>query len=188
MKILFFDVETTGLDPKIHEIVQLAYVLDVDGNVAASRSLLMRPLNPHTVSPEALTVQSRTMDELMAFPHPFEAYTIFLRDMGENVEKYNPKDKAAPCAYNAPFDISFLQAFFQSFNDPYLGSWISLKRTIDPLPVVRMLDSVFPMRLDDFKLETIARYYDVPIVAHDAMSDVTALRDIYYKLTLQFKK
>ena len=181
MKILFFDVETTGLDPKLHEIIQLAYILDVDGVPVLERSRFLRPLKPYNVTVDALSMQGRTMEQVLAFPHPFEAYTHFLDDLGAHIDKYDKTDKAAPCAYNAPFDVSFLLSWFEQLNDPYLGSWIDLRRLLDPMPVLRMMDSVYPSGLQDFKLATVARHFNIDLTAHDALSDVRALRGIYYR-------
>lgn len=177
-KVLYFDVETTGLLAGTNEITQLGYILDIDGDVAVERSLLMRPLRPDTVDPKALEVQHRTIEEVMGFPHPFTAYHQFLADLGSVIDKYDREDKAWPCAFNGTFDISFLSAWFESFDDKYLGSWINWK-LLDPMQICRYLQYADKIQVENFKLGTIAAYYGIDTgIQHDALSDVRTLRAI----------
>lgn len=45
MKILYFDVETTGTDSSKHEITQLAIIVEVDGVVKEEVNWRCQPIN-----------------------------------------------------------------------------------------------------------------------------------------------
>ncbi len=35
MTVIYLDVETTGIDPSIHAVIQVAWMVEVDGDVAS---------------------------------------------------------------------------------------------------------------------------------------------------------
>lgn len=43
MKILWIDTETTGLDPDKHGIIQLAMIVDIDGQIKGKEIFTMCP-------------------------------------------------------------------------------------------------------------------------------------------------
>jgi DNA polymerase-3 subunit epsilon len=177
-KMIYLDTETTGLDPARHELTQLAYIIEVDGECKVERSMNMRPLHPETIEEAALLVQGRTREQLDQFQHPFAAYTLFIEDLAAHVDKYNREDKLTPCAYNGRFDLDFLKAWFLSLGDQYFGSWQNW-RLVDPMSVCYWLAGRGQLSLPDYKLATVARHFGVDTgVSHDALSDVRALRGI----------
>jgi DNA polymerase-3 subunit epsilon len=186
-KLFFFDCETTGTDPLRHEITQLAYIIDIDGEIKLERSILMRPLKPDTIDPQALTVQGRTVEQLEQYGHPFLGYTQLLADFSAHVDKYDSKDKMIPVACNATFDVSFISEFFNQQKDKYLGSWLDRRLTLDPQALFRYLLNLgrvaFPPQ-GNTKLKSLAGVLGVTLDnAHDALADVRALREIHYILT-----
>lgn len=182
MKVLYFDVETTGLDSRIHDIVQFAYILEVNGKIVESEYFMMKPLFPENADPKALAVNGIEPEEFAEFLPPDVCKREWEARWSKHVDKFNPADKMWPCAFNGTFDIDFLNTFYKRLGDNYLGSWINWK-LLDPLPLIRALQfkGRFP-ELDDLKLATIAEYFDIPLRAHDAASDVRALREIMHRL------
>lgn len=183
MKILYFDVETTGLDPVTHEIVQLAYIIEVDGREVAARDLLMRPLHPERADPRALEVNGRTLEELERYAHPFTQYQSLIGDLSGCIDKYNRDDKAHVAAFNGRFDLDFLSAWFKSLGDQYLGSWINWK-LVDPMALCHWADYRGKIKYENYKLGTVAANLGITMTkAHDALSDVRALRDMVHKMS-----
>lgn len=180
MKVLYFDTETTGLDCKYHEITQLAYILEADGAEIVRRSLHMRPLHPERADPEALAIQGTTLEELSMHQHPFSAYREFIGDLSGFIDKYDKKDKAFPSGYNGRFDLDFLSEWFKGIPDPYLGSWINWK-LLDPMNLMHWQNAAGIHALENYKLGTVAQYHCIGMrKAHDALSDVEALRDLVH--------
>ena len=186
-KMFAFDVETTGKTAGFHEITQLAYAIVIDGEPKLTRSLLLRPLKPENIDPEAMAVQGRTREEVAEYAHPHQAYVILIGDFAQFIDKYNSQDKLIPLAFNAPFDLGFLGSLFDDMADKYLGSWIDRKRTLDPLPMLRWLDYWGAIKLADYKLSTVAGALGIPVErAHDALSDINVLLSIEQRLTLTY--
>ena len=181
-KVLYFDVETTGKKPDYHDIIQLAYILEVNGKVVESEFFYIQPLHPERAEPEALAVNGIDPEEFPTFLHPQLCKCAWEDRWSKHVDKYNPADKMWPCAFNGTFDLGFLAEFYKRQNDQYLGSWLNWN-LLDPLPLIRAMrfKGRFP-ELPNNKLATIAEHFDIPLKAHDAVSDVAALREIMHRL------
>lgn len=173
-KLFLFDIETTGTNSRIHEIVQLSYIIEIDGKEVLSNDLYMHPIDPASIMTEALEVQGRTKDQVMQYPKPQLAYKTLIADLSKYIDKYDREDKLYPAGYNVQFDYAFLSRFFHEVNrDMYMGSWFNHK-LIDPLPYLRILDLLNISNLDNYKLATVCQAYGIDLVAHDAMSDIRA--------------
>ncbi len=184
-KILYFDVETTGLDAKFNEIIQIAYIIEVDGIIKHRGNRLMRPTNMLNVSPKALEITGKTLEEIEKYPVQESQFVRFSDDLGKYVDKFNPSDKYYVCGYNVKFDLDFLFAWFKKNNDDYLGSWLNWK-TLDPLQILYLLDSTGRINLHNYKLETVCKYFKIEIDAHDALSDIKATKLLYRKLVKDY--
>lgn len=182
-KLFFFDVETTGLDPAVHDIVQLAYIIDRDGEIVDKGDLYLRPGPGADIDPDALRVQGRTLEQVMEFPPASEAYLRLIAGLSLYVDKFNRLDKLYPVAYcGIQFDYPFLQNFFKKQGDPFFGSWFN-HRVIDPIVLARLLDFKNILVSPDLKLHTVCESFGVPLSqAHDALADVTAMRELFYKM------
>lgn len=180
-KIFFFDVETTGLTPGFNEICQFAGILDVDGETVWEINKLVRPQFPCRIHPKAIETHGITLEKMQTGITHSELHYRICKHLQFSIDKYNPKDKAFPCAYNGVFDYSFLTDLFTRNNDIYCGSLFN-HRIIDPLAYFRFLNSVYDWKLENMKLLTVAKHLGIEINAHDAMSDTRALRKIYYTI------
>jgi len=173
VKVLYFDTETTGLDPVKNDIVQLSGAIEVDGKIKESFDIKMQPHSYNNVSKEALEVHDMSLDTIKTFQPPLKGYYEFTGILKKYIEKFNKEDKLYPAGYNVGFDVNVLAEFFKKCNDKYLGSWWNWK-AIDPLPVLRWMDMKGVLSLENYKLETVCKHFGIPITAHDAMSDIMA--------------
>ena len=186
-KIFWFDVETTGLNPEQQDIVQLAFLIEIDGSIVESGNMLMQPFNYDTISQESLDIHGRTIDEIKKYPDPRKIYAELIRVLEKYVDRYDKADKFHHAGYNSRFDLDFLKQFFIKNKDKYFGSWFNY-RAVDPLSLLYTLDGIDKVSIPNYKLETVCKYFDIPIKAHDALSDITATRaltkhifSIYFK-------
>ena len=181
MNVLYFDVETTGLDPVADSIFQLSGLIEVDGDIKDEFNFFLRPPKGSRVSLKALEVTGKTIEDLRGYPDSSEGYSSFVDMLGKYVSKYkvnkSPKEKFYPCAYNGNFDLQFLDNFFKKMGDNYFSTWQNWQ-LIDPLPVVRMLCYMGQLDLPNHKLKTVCDKFGISIDAHDAMSDIRATRDL----------
>jgi DNA polymerase-3 subunit epsilon len=182
-KRFYFDVETTGLDPKENDIIQLAYIIEIDEKIEKSGDITMQPFNYETVSDEALQVHGRTLEEIKTYKKPETSYLELLGILSKYIDKYDKTDKFQPAGYNVRFDLDFLKEFFIKNGDKYFGSFFNYK-TIDPLQILYFLDGIGRIKpLENYKLITVCEYFEIEIKAHDALSDIRATKELIEKLT-----
>ncbi len=192
MKVLWFDVETTGLDPKLNDIVSIAMLIEIDGQVKEELYLKIQPTNWNNISEEALKVNGFTLETLKTFMPPKEAHKQIVAFFSKYVDKYKKnktsEDKLTPSGYNVLFDISFLGEFFKKCGDNYFGAFVDYHK-LDIASIVLFLKLNKKIDLQGFKLLDVANYLQADIVAHDALSDIRATREIAYKLInkIEFK-
>jgi DNA polymerase-3 subunit epsilon len=184
-KILWQDVETTGLDPVKNDIIQLAGIIEIDGQVVEEFDFKCQPFFYENISQEALDVHEITIDQIKSFEMPLKIQREFASVLGNHCDKFDRSDKFYPAGYNSKFDIDFLAQWFNKCGDKYLGSWINW-RALDPLPLLYLMDYRGHISLPNYKLETVANFFGISIKAHDALSDVRAAREIWYKITKEF--
>jgi len=186
MKIFWLDVETTGLDPKRNDIVSLAGIIEIDGKIMEEFQFNIQPFNWDNIDISALKINGFTIEQLKKFMTPREAYIKLTRYLGKYVNKYNRNDKFQFGGYNNDFDIKFMAEFFKKCGDKYFGSWIDYHR-LDPQVLLQFLHLKKDIELSNYKLETVAKYFGIPLNAHDALNDIKATREIVYKLIPRIK-
>lgn len=185
-KIFYFDVETTGLNSSTHDIIQLAYIIEIDNEVKEEGNLFVQPFNYETINAEALKINSLTIAQLKTFQSPKEAYKKIYTILTKYVDKYDKKDKFSPAGYNVNFDIRFLKEFFIKNNDKYYGSLFDY-HILDPITVLYFLEYKNLINLENYKLETVCKYFNIPLNAHDALSDIKAIKEVIKKLLTYLK-
>ena len=152
-------------------------MIEIDGGIVEKCNMLMQPFNYNTISQEALDVHGRTIEEIKTYPEPNKTYNELITILEKYVDRYNPLDKFYPAGYNSRFDMEFLRNFFLKNSDPYYGSWFNY-RAIDPMTLLHLLDGIGSVSLENYKLPTVCKHYDIPLDAHDALSDITATREL----------
>lgn len=180
-KLFFFDVETTGLDSSIHDIVSLSFIIETPDMPLHKGTFYVQPFRWDSIDQKALDVNGFTVGQLHEFQLPKDVHFLFTNELSHYVDRFDPSDKFWPVAFNAQFDTGFLSAFFRKVNDPYYGSWFS-GHVLDPLPIFRFLSfhNMITPPLIDHKLQTIARHLSLIHDAHDSASDVAVLREIFH--------
>jgi len=183
-KRLWLDVETTGVDSLIHGVVQIAGMIEVDQKIVQTFNFTCRPVKNKHIEPKSLEIIGKTKSEILAYPDPKKVASSLMGILNEADEKYHPGRKFTICGYNTGFDIDFLRIWFSEnmqMEFMYIQNW----RPVDVLAFARII--VFwgdkkLNKLGNFRLGTLCALYDIPINAHDALSDITATRSLWIKL------
>ena len=186
-KIFHFDTETTGLEPNENDIIQLAFIIEINGKIEEEFSFDVQPFNWENINQDALSVNKKTIEILKGYPPPSDVYQQLIRILSVYIDKYDRNDKFQPAGYNVRFDIDFFKSFFQKNGDSFFGSYFNYK-AIDPLAVLYFLDGLGFINLPNYKLETVCEYFGIQIDAHDALSDIKANKKLIDTLTLKFRK
>ena len=181
MKKLWFDAETTGVDPMRHAIIQMAVIVETP-QAEVVWETKMRPWDGAEIEDSALAVNGRTREEIMEWPDPKAAYAEFLALMADHVDKFDKADKFWFWGYNSSFDFQFTHALAKVCRDQYLMSWFQWP----PLCVAQELARRFPDRwaaIKPRKLINIAHAFGVqaPENLHDAKADILLTREIWRK-------
>jgi DNA polymerase-3 subunit epsilon len=180
-KILYFDTETTGLNPQKNAVIQFAGIVEIDGNVQEEIEMKIAPMRDDVIEEKALEVHGMSVEQIKAFPSPKEQYEELKKILIKYVDPYNKNDKFTPAGYNVRFDMEMMHSFWKKNGDPYFGGLVNWK-CIDALPIMYFLDFTEKVCLDDYKLSTVCDHYGISIKAHDALSDIRATREAILKI------
>lgn len=181
MKVLWLDCETTGLDPKDNDIITIALMIEVDGEIKDTLELKIQPINWDTIQDKALEVNGYTREDLKTFEDPKIAHKKLVNFLGKYVNRYNRNDKYQPAGYNVGFDIGFLENFFKKVGDQYFGSWVDYHK-LDVATLVQLLALKKVLHLGSYRLASVSDHFNVEIDAHNALSDIQATRELCYKI------
>lgn len=190
MRMVFFDLETGGLDPAKHPITQIAAVavgpglkeLDsfeakvlFDTTTADEQALKLNRYDPAVWEKEGL-LPLETIRRFSEFLSKYAEVKIVSKRTGR------PYYVAQLSGYNADtFDGPFLRQFYYNARE-------FLPAAMRVLCVLQRVAWHFTehsalQALDDFKLATVCQYFGVPLEgAHDALADVRATVALYREL------
>ncbi len=163
-KIIFFDTETTGNEPKKDFVCQLAYkTTDMTFNE------LFKPSMP--IPPEASAITHIT-NKMVADKPSFKESTNY-----ETIKLLFEDPNSVVVAHNAKFDITIIDK-----EDIFPSNFICTLR------VARYLDkdNIIPQ----YKLQYLRYYLDIEIEAsaHDALGDVLVLEKLFERLLNKIMK
>lgn len=196
-KLFWVDLETTGTQPG-HEIIECAFIIDIDGEDKEEHDVLVKPLavNPENVDSgrvrpideNALALIGLTEDDLR---HPDRKEPrILYRGLSGILEKYVNKfertDKFIIAGHNVDFDVRFLKALWDQCGDYYFGSWFSWE-TINLVDILRIWQVVTGKQVQGRKLTDIAEAFGIPLEAHNALNDIRVTREAFYKMLSEIR-
>lgn len=178
----FYDLETSGLDPKNDRIMQFAGIrTDLEFNQIGEPVNLLVKLaddtlpSPYAIKVTGITPQSTQLDGL--------SEPEFCKYVQEEI--FTPGTIAV--GYNSVrFDDEHMRyTFYRNFYDPYEWQWKNDRSRWDLLDVVRMVRALRPEGMNwpvneegkpNNRLENLTKENNLPHEhAHDALSDVEAL-------------
>ena len=182
-KLLFIDTETTGLFAPGAGLVQVAGIVEIDGQEVEEFNLWCRPFPGDLLNKEALDVIGKTREELAALPDPADAFRELLDVLDRHIVRYSKKDKFFMIAYNASFDADHLRAWFKKCGHEYFGAYFWTP------PLCTMTLAGIALRqsreaLPNFKLATVAEAMKIKTNGnhHDALTDVRLNAEIWRRL------
>ena len=176
-KILYFDLETTGLIPQIHSIIQIAGIIEIDGEEVERFDIKMKPHPKLRIDPQALISNNTTEEIINANPYTQEeGFREFKRVLDKHIEKYNKADKMYTGGYNtAGFDLPFLSRWFEIHRDNYFGSYF-LPGSFDGMVLAsQYLRGIRRSKMPAFKLMHVAKELGIEVEEdklHDGLYDI----------------
>lgn len=164
---IWLDSETTGLNSVKSDVVQLACIAVINGvEQPDTFNEHCQPINWNAVEPEALAINGLTLAQLKTFQKP----EVMVDKLIKFVKKFGVKFTIA--GYNVDFDRGFISSLFKKVGREQDFADLFHSDTRDLLKRVRSIKKQFPT--PNIKLATLAKHFDIPINAHDALSDISA--------------
>lgn len=186
MKLLFFDLETTGTDPQVNGVYEISGAIVIDRKVVEKFEFKVRPHKLTTIDPEAFKVRKDIdVKAIKKYPKPKKVHKLLEEILGKYVDKFDKKDKYFLAGYNnAKFDNEFLRSWFLDCEDKYYGSWFwSNPIDVMVLATWKLMDKRHNMV--DFKLHTVAKEFGIKVnekKLHSSLYDALLTYDIFDRL------
>ena len=167
-KVICIDTETTGLDPKKDEILQVGIV---DGSCNVVLNTYIRP-DHRRRWPKAQEMSGISWDTVKDAPEMWE-----VRDEIERIIA----DASLVVGYNVGFDVSMLEES---------GVNVDKSKTYDVMEDCARVWGKWSDKKGDYlwmKLAEAAKKFDIDFDAHDAVNDATATVKVLYTMLTRWE-
>lgn len=185
MKLCYLDLEATGTDCKIHETVQISFILEnPKTGKTFSFSSNVRPFNYKNLDiyqDEAMKVNSLKIEDIKNYPEPEIVYDRIISIFNRCVDKFNSKDKMFFIGYKANYDYDFMRSFFERNNDSYFGSYF-WNPPIDVMQKFVLNTMDIRPEIPNMKLKTVCKLMGINVdenKLHDSLYDIQLTRELY---------
>ena len=135
-KLLFIDVETTGVNPERNGIIQVSGCVQIENELLESFDYYVRPFPQDIIEPRALEVTGINPKQLLPPDHPdhlyvpgqkflepSEVYLLLQATFNKYVDQYDKTDKFHFVGYNAhSFDMPLCDAFGRKIRTSFLAA------------------------------------------------------------------
>lgn len=186
------DIETTGLDPELHEIVQLC-VLPLDSNIQPIQDIMpfyinIAPENPHTADYKAMHINKIDLVEITTRGFNTEkAKDLFYEwfdNLGLPYTKWGNRARIIPLGQNYAFDMSFIKRWLgpvgydDVFHPQYRDTMLAATYLND-----RAAMHANRVPYSKVNLTWLASAYYIEYSRkHDALSDCMTTAQVYRKM------
>ena len=187
-KVIWIDTETTGLDAGVHALVEIGFIIEVDGVEVEKFAFTLNPYSYNReieINSKALEINGKTIEELKLFDDSNRCFDWFMIVLGKYIDKFDKKDKYVIKGYNVEFDIGFIKDWFLDNGYEYFGSWFSYKE-VDVFALVKVLKDQNVFETENDKLLTLCKHFDIELNAHNALDDIVATKKLYTILTNKY--
>lgn len=181
--ILFFDVESTGLDDEKHSIIQLAAQYYQNGTKTHEFETAVCPYT-ESVSIGALKTNKFSPHDLYSGENSHDAcanFVEFLLQLPNWAPRYNPITVGA---HNAKFDLGMVRNFLEAHNYTNLDEIFS-HRVVDTAATARFLIDSGVLDCKSASLGTVAKALGLDVdenKQHEALYDTELCARVYFAM------
>lgn len=176
-KILWLDTETTGLNAVKQDVIQIAGMVEINGEVHEEFEYKCQPYSWDDISDQALEVHGYSRDHLKTFDPPTIIKSRVEAILSRWVDKFDKNDKFILAGYNVEFDNRFMREFWKKSGDKYWGSFVEYK-VYDGYPLFQAFANAHQLDVPNHKLVTAAEFFGYNFGAHDALEDIQVTRKV----------
>ncbi len=168
--VCFVDVETGGLDPAYHDILEIAAILtDWDLKEISRYEARIRPRNPDRIDPAAAKVNGYD-------PELWSGSAVHFAEFQGWLSKHVPYGHVAiPIGHNVGFDRAFIESYYKPF-----GKWMPLSyHQCDTVGLAAAMKIAKAIDVPNLKLATVGAALGIQKPqTHRAMDDCLMARQI----------
>ena len=189
-KVLWLDVETTGLDCRKHGLREVGFIIEIDG-VEVDKGVFK--INPFTyttrdveIDDYALEISKVSIEDLESYDSASYCFKELMKKLVKYVNVNDKNDCFVIAGYNTAFDIGFIKEWFKEMG--LLDSYKDLfhYKSLDVFSIVFALRHIGLNSAENDKLETMCNYFGIEIEAHNALSDIEATKKLYELICEKF--
>jgi DNA polymerase III alpha subunit (gram-positive type) len=179
------DVETTGLDSRLNDVIELSlYRLGSGGPEESQKTWLIRPINFDNIGADALRINGHKLEEIKRYP---EASKVIVE-----IENWLAEDGATTfqrslLGQNVSFDKDMLEQLWKKCESK--DSFPFGRRSLDTMCIELFLDFCKGQYAEGYSLSNLVKKYGVTNTkAHTAAADVLATKQVFEKQVEYFQK
>lgn len=189
-KVLWLDVETTGLDCRKHGLREVGFIIEIDG-VEVDKGVFK--INPFTyttrdveIDDYALEISKVSIEDLESYDSSSYCFKELMKKLVKYVNVNDKNDCFVIAGYSVAFDIGFIKEWFKEMG--LLDSYKDLfhYKSLDVFSIVFALRHIGLNSAENDKLETMCNYFGIGIEAHNALSDIEATKKLYELICEKF--
>ena len=158
------DLETTGLDPKEHKIIEIGAVKVKNGKITDRFSSMVLP--GRRITERITQITGITQEDLVGAPQIEDVLPDLLAFIGEDIL----------LGHSVLFDYSFVKKAATNLDLPFE------KQAVDTLKLARK----YLKELESRSLPFLCKHFEIPHHAHRALADAEATHVLYRKLVELF--
>jgi DNA polymerase-3 subunit epsilon len=172
----YLDFETSGLDPAKHGIIQAAWIIERDREILNENCFDVALFPEDNFDLKALEINKFTLERIAAGIAGTKLLDLIKTSILDTLFQSSTIEKTLiPVGHNLSFDLSFLSALNKKCN-ANIWYFLNAKKQLCTCSMARWLAAADLIDVPDCKLETLCKYYRIPLDAHDAMNDIRATR------------
>ena len=168
--LLFFDVETTGINPETSSVIEIGAVAFQNGKKLAEFQGTCKPYNKE-VNIGALAVNRVTPEKLHTLGDSQKLANDFVNFLLDLPQAY--RRSIIPAAHNIGFDFPMIDNFLKAHNVMDFESYVSYRK-IDTFPIAQFLIDSGILPSEKGNLQAVAKVLDI---GYDSDKHHTALYD-----------
>lgn len=179
LKIIHYDLETTGADPCRHGVHEIGGQIEINGEIVQEFEFKVRPHPLAQINPKALEIGGVTIQQIMGYQ---DGLTI-IRELCNMLDRYvdwsNPTDYFMLSGFNTNyFDDRMLEKFFIENGSERFRKYFFPGSIDTRVLAMNILRYELP-GMPDFKLHTVAKRFGIDVdenLLHRAKYDATVSR------------
>ena len=180
--VYILDTETTGLDHKSNDIIELSIYRCSDDTI---KTWKIKPEHINNINDEALRINKHKLEDLLHQTEYGKANYLKKQDVMFDVENWFMEDNSLPkdrilVGQNVIFDAQFLQEMWKESKETF--PFGDRPFMIDVRQIALFIDLCKEERQEFYNLNTLLKKFNIKNAkAHTAEADTLATKELFYQ-------